>query len=371
MKYSLLLLILVVTGCAVTELDRTPLENTYTYEIITDELQNPWGMSLFSDEELLITEKNTGLVHLNLVTQEITRISGIPEFISPGQGGMLDVAYHEGYIYLTYVAEHDGAHSTRIGRGMYHPEEQRITNFTVLHISEPAISGGAHFGSRILINGDYLYYTTGDRGRKNFGPEHVSQDTTNTLGAVIRLHLNGTIPQTNPHITHGTARDEIYTYGHRNPQGMTLHPRTGEIWISDHGENDGDEINILRAGANYGWPVTHTGCLYGTRRLFAENPFEREDIENPVFFWECGTGGFPPAGMTFYHGEKYPELYGALLIGNLAGRELGVFDVDGRTITQKEPVYTGQRVRDVMEHPDGQLYFITDNGALKTLQIMS
>lgn len=158
--------------------------------------------------------------------------------------------------------------------------------------------------------------------------------------------------------------DEIYSFGHRNPQGMTLNPQTNEIWISDHGENDGDEINIIKPGANYGWPIAHTGCRYGTRIRFAESPFELGEIENPVFYWECGTGGFPPAGMTFYFGERYEDLNGNLLIGNLAGRELGRFSVEGSSVEELNPLYSEDRVRDVIVSPDDFIYFITDSGKL-------
>ncbi|MFT4311107.1 MAG: PQQ-dependent sugar dehydrogenase [Candidatus Woesearchaeota archaeon] len=367
MKWLFGLLLIVLVGCSTSiELNSGEIvsQGDFTFEILTDDLQNPWGMSFLSENKLFITQRTQGLILLNLDTFEKTDILGVPEFISPGQGGLLDVKYYDGYIYLTYVVENDGAHSTRLGRGIFDKENFEIIDFEVLHTSSPAMSGGSHFGSRILIVDDLIYYTTGDRGRKDFGPDHVSQNTSNTLGALIRLNLDGSIPSDNPFISNTSVLDEIYTFGHRNPQGMTLNSRTGEIWISDHGENEGDEINIIKAGSNYGWPIAHTGCRYGTRIRFAENPFDLEEIENPVYYWECGTGGFPPAGMIFYFGERYIELHGDLLIGNLAGRELGRFSVEGNNVEELSPVFEGQRVRDVIVSLDDYIYFITDAGNL-------
>lgn len=360
-------ILLFLAGCT-SEIDINQGDNLtsegFESEVIFNDLSNPWGMSFISKNELLLTQKNKGLLLLDLEGLEKSEILGLPDFIKPGQGGLLDVYYHEGFVYLTYVAENEDHHSTRLGKGLLNKEDLTLENFEIMHISSPALSGGSHFGSRILINDDYVYYTTGDRGRKDFGPDHVGQNTQNTLGTVIRLNINGSVPDNNPFLDNESVLDEIYTFGHRNPQGITLNNRSNDIWISDHGENDGDEINILKAGANYGWPIAHMGCRYGTRLRFAESPFDLENIENPIHYWDCGTGGFPPSGMTFYFGERYEELQGNLLIGNLAGSYLGRFKVENESIEELNPLFEGERVRDVTVSLDDYIYFITDSGKL-------
>ena len=365
MKWFYLTLLVFLVGCSsAVEINKSYniSYKDFEFEVLFDNLKNPWGMSFIDENNLLVTQKNTGLLIIDLNERSITDIEGIPRFVHPGQGGMLDVKYYEGFVYLTYVAQNSGSHSTMLGRGQL--DGFKLVEFEVLHESGPAMSGGSHFGSRILIYEDKIYYTTGDRGRKDFGENHVSQDTQNTLGSVIRLYLNGSIPLDNPFVDNDSVLDEIYTFGHRNPQGITLNYETGNILISDHGERDGDEINILRAGANYGWPIAHTGCRYGTSLRFAEHPNDLDFVENPVYYFECGTGGFPPAGMTFYFGERYKELYGNLLIGNLAGQKLGRFSVNDREVEMLSPLFSGERVRDVIVSLDDYIYFITDSGKL-------
>ena len=363
---TLVFVLILLTGCATEEVDITETNETYSYEIVHEGLNSPWGMEFLSEDQMLITENNGNLILLDLNDLESQEIAGLPDISTPGQGGLLDVHFDEGYVYLTYSGtDDDGDYATHLGRGELNQDDNSLDDFEVLHIATPFMSGGNHFGSRVLTHGDYLFYSTGDRGRKDFDSDHVSQDTENFLGTIIRLYKDGSIPDDNPFVDDDEVLDEIYTYGHRNVQGLSIHPETGELWASEHGERDGDKINIIRAGRNYGWPIAHSGCRYGTDVPVGESEFEMDDVEDPAYVWECGTGGFPPAGMTFYKGDTLERFDGDLFVGNLAGQELGRFLVD-EEVNQTEPLLTdlGERIRDVAQGPDGYLYAISDGGLL-------
>lgn len=371
MKYLIIIgiLTLLITGCASDqvldegeEINETEYETEFVTEAIATSLQNPWGLAFIDNETAIITEKVGNIKIINITSREINTISGAPTVTSSGQGGLLDIELDNEWIYLTYTASNGDGIATHLGRGTLNLESRQLENFEILKIATPPMSGGAHFGSRILIKDEYVFFTTGDRGRKDFGLEHVSQDRRNELGSVLRLYKNGSVPENNPFAQHSEFSHAIYSYGHRNPQGITLHPQTGEIWLSEHGEQDGDAIHIIEAGGNYGWPIAHYGCEYFTGRIFAQRPDENPDIVNPIYYWECGSGGFPPAGMTFYTGDKFEDWQGNLFIGTLAGEYLGRFEVNGREVQELEPLLAngGWRIRDVKESPDGYLYVLVD-----------
>jgi len=241
----------------------------------------------------------------------------------------------------------------------------------VLYIAEPFRGGTSHYGSRVVVKDEYLYITIGDRGDKNF-EDHVSQDPTNVLGTTIRLLRDGTIPEDNPFVEDADVLDEIYTYGHRNAQGMTIHPETGEIWQSEHGEQDGDEINIIYGGNNYGWPIATYGCTYGAGQDIGVPPDERDDTINPVHYWECGSGGFPPAGMTFYDADGFIDWQGDLFVGGLASQYLAHFRDTGNGLEELDPLLAdeGWRVRDVtVGHHDGAIYAAVEGNSVSIARI--
>ena len=358
-------------------IEKSVQTNEHTYDIykLVDELEHPWGIAFLPDgEHLLVTERPGRLNVISRLQGTVQSVRGIPEVHTQGQGGMLDVELHpdfpaERWVYLTYSASNGpGASTTYLGRGELVLENDkdapRLENYEVLHVVEPYFASNAHYGSRVIFDdNDMLYMSTGDRRFKNFGSEHIAQNTTNGHGAILRLTLEGEVPEDNPFVENTDVLDTIYTYGHRNVQGMTLNPETGKIWISEHGERDGDEINLIRGGNNYGWPVAHTGCEYGTEIPVGEHPEDRDDIFNPVYYWECTSGGFPPAGATFYSGDAFPNWQGDLLIGNLAGQLLGHFKVDGTDVEEIDSHLDGHgwRIRDVKEAPfTGHLYVIVD-----------
>lgn len=334
---------------------------------------NPWALaSLPDDSRLLVTERvgRLSLVDPESGTKE--QVEGTPEVYARGQGGLLDVELHprypeENWVYLTYsAAKEDGTSSTHLGRGRLDVGAARLTAFEQLHAAEPFVDSTGHFGSRLAFDpAGRLYMTVGDRQFKDFGPDHVSQDLTNELGTVLRFNLDGSIPDDNPFVDDENARDTIFSYGHRNAQGLTRHPETGDIWEAEFGEQDGDELNILERGGNYGWPVADEGCTYGGGEPIGVSHDEREDVVNPVFSWPCGSGGFPPSGMTFYTGEAFGDWQGSLFVGGLASQSLARFTVDGRSVTEAEQLLSGRgwRIRDVIEAPDsGALYVAVDAG---------
>ncbi len=344
----------------------------FEIETVAEGLTNPWGLAFVPDSpRLLVTERPGRLVVVDREAGEYEPVEGTPAVDPAGQGGLLDVTVwpdgSETWVYLTYsAANEDGDTATHLGRGRLDPDAPRLDGFERLHVAEPFVDSSGHYGSRVVVGpDDAVYVTTGDRQFKNFGPEHVSQDTSNELGATLRLAPDGSVPADNPFVDDPDVRDAIFSYGHRNAQGMTIHPETGAIWQSEHGEEDGDELNIVEAGGNYGWPVATYGCRYGTDDPVGDRPDEREDTVEPVHHWPCGSGGFPPAGMTFYDGESIEAWHGDLFVGNLAGQYLGRFEVDGTEVTEREPLLAdrGWRIRDVEAAPDtGRLHVAVDSG---------
>lgn len=354
-------------------------ESDFAVETVADGLTTPWSIEFLTNPDtnheesrILVTELPGRLRLIDRETGESRLLEGTPEVYDTGEGGLLDAAVHprypdERWVYLTYSARNrNGGSATHLGRGRLDPEEGLLSDFEVLHTAEPFVESANHYGSRVVFGDDgMVYMTSGDRQFKDFGPNHVAQDVTNELGAVLRLTPEGDIPGDNPFVDDPVARDSVYSYGHRNPQGLTVHPETGEIWESEHGEGDGDEINLIERGENYGWPVASESCQYGTTTPVGDGHDEVEDVAAPEYVWECGTGGFPPAGMTVYDGEAFPGWQGDIFVGNLAGQYLGHLEVKDREVTENEPLLDrrGWRVRDVEEAPDtGNLYLLVDSG---------
>ncbi|WP_233710785.1 PQQ-dependent sugar dehydrogenase [Natronococcus pandeyae] len=355
-------------------------EDTDGFEVeeLEHGLSHPWGMAFLPDEtQMLVTERDGHLSLLDRETGDLEEVDGMPELHVQHQGGLLDVTIHpdfsdEQWIYLTYSATNgDDESATHVGRGQLDLDEATLEEFEELHVAEPFTGSNFHFGSRVVFGEDgLLYMTTGDQDFKDFGPDHVSQDRSNELGATLRLEPDGSIPDDNPFVDEDDVADAIYSYGHRNSQGMAVHPETGDIWQSEHGEEDGDEINIIEAGGNYGWPVAHYGCEYDTEEPIGDMPEERDDVVDPIYYWECTSGGFPPSGTTFYNGDAFPEWQGDLFIGNLADEYLGRFTVDGAddediAVEEAESLLDdrGWRIRDVEAAPDtGYLYVLVDQG---------
>lgn len=348
-------------------------------EVVAEDLGLIWAIEFLPGTSKLLANEKSGTMYLiDTDTLEVEEIAGTPEVASSGQGGLLDMAVspdfdEDNLIYLTYSAANEaGNTTTHLARATLNLEEQRLNNLEELYAAEPFLGVTVHYGSRVVVKDNYIFMTIGDRGNKNF-EDHVSQDTTNVLGTTIRLHRDGTIPDDNPFVDDPDVLDEIYTYGHRNAQGMTIHHETGEIWQSEHGERDGDEINIIHGGNNYGWPIATYGCTYATGQDIGVFPEERDDTINPVHYWECGSGGFPPAGMTFYDADGFTSWQGDLFVGGLASQYLAHFRVTDDGLEELDPLLAEEswRIRDVtVGHHDGAIYAAVEGSSVSIVRIV-
>ena len=348
----------------------------YQIDTIVSEFQHPWGMAFlpFSDRDWLLVTERVGRVSLvDLDSGTVTPLAGVPEVVAQGQGGMLDVALYpdfgsqQEWVYLSYAArgEEPNTSALHVGRGRLDLDRMSLLDFEVLFVATPFSSSTVHFGSRLAFASDWrLYITSGDRGVRD-----SAQDLGSYWGKVIRLERDGSIPADNPFVEQADALDGIFSYGHRNPQGLAVQPETGLLWQHEHGERNGDEINIIDVpGGNYGWPIATHAAEYGTGIPVGVLPEQRPDTVPPVYFWDDtpysdGQQGFPPSGMAFYFGDAFPAWRGQLLMGNLAYRYLGRFEIQGRTVSAETRMLQGKggRVRDVAVHPrTGEIYVLVD-----------
>lgn len=325
----------------------------FRVEPVAGGLSHPWGMTFLPDGGILVTEREGSLA---LVRQgEVTRISGVPEVAAVGQGGLLDVVLHpryeeNGWIYFSYAEPGEGGQGTAVGRARL--EGDRLAGFERLFTMARKTTTTQHFGSRLVFAPDgTLFISTGERGSQN-----RAQDLGDHAGKVLRITDSGGIPPDNPFVGRDDALPEIYSYGHRNIQGMAIEPETGELWAHEHGPRGGDEVNVIRPGANYGWPVITYGQAYsgGSVGIGTSAP----GMEQPLIHW---TPSIAPSGLAFYAGESFPGWRGDAFVGALAGRHLRRLSIeDGRIVGQEVLFDDYGRIRDVRTGPDGLLYFLTD-----------
>lgn len=326
-------------------------------------LDGPWGAVFLPDGDVLITEKPGQLRRVSDGTLQEEPVSGVPEVWARGQGGLLDVALHpdysdNGWIYLSYSKPGEGGAHTALMRAKL--DGNALVDTEELFVGGPNTNRGQHFGGRIVFDPEgYLYLTIGDRGEMA-----NAQDLTNYSGNVLRFNDDGSVPDDNPFVDDDEANDEIFTHGNRNPQGMAVHPETGNVWIHEHGPQGGDEINILESGANYGWPEITYGINY-------DNSVITEDtvaagMKQPVHYWDPSIA---PSGMAFLTGERYPDWEGNLFLGSLKFAYLDRVELDGNEVVHEERLLEGiGRVRDVIMAPDGYLYLLEEtNGTLVRL----
>lgn len=331
-------------------------------------LENPWSMAFLPDGRMLVTERAG---RLRLVGSDFRlapqAIEGLPEVTAQGQGGLFDVVLHpqyaqNGWVYWAYNAPGPGGWGTALARGRL--QGQRMTDVQVLFSMQPKTRSGQHFGGRIVFDkAGMLYLTLGDRGDR-----HRAQKLDDHAGSVIRLHDDGRVPADNPFVRQAGALPEKWTLGNRNMQGAALHPLTGELWTHEHGPQGGDEVNVMRSGLNYGWPVITYGVNYGLGTRIGEGA-SKPGMVQPIHQW---TPSIAPSGMAFVSGSQFPRWQGDLLVGALRGQMLVRLSLDGEKVQREEHLLQGRagRIRDVRMGPDGLVYLLTDDatGALLRLE---
>ncbi len=336
---------------------------TYTVETLAEGLSHPWGMALLPDGRLLVTEREGRLRILGTDHKLSAPIPGTPQVFAAGQGGLLDVALDpdfatNGYLYLSY-AEPDGSKaSTVLGRGRL--QNDQLQDFQVIFRQEPKVDGSLHFGGRIVFSrGGHLFFSMGDRNKLD-----PAQNLSDHLGTIIRIQPDGRIPPSNPFIKQDNAKPEIWSYGHRNVQGLAIHPQTGELWETEMGPRGGDELNLIEAGSNYGWPKVSWGNHYDGRRI--PDPATQPEFIDALLQW---TPVISPSGMIFYTGELFSGWQGSLLISGLSSQALVRVEIDGRKATEVERISMDARIRDVEQAPDGSLYLLTDDNDGRILRL--
>ena len=353
------------TPDATVVLERVESEEvTFRVVEVVRGLAHPWSVAWLPDGRMLITERPGRLVLVD--GDRTTAIAGLPPIAARGQGGLLDVALppdyaDTGWIYFTYSAPGDGGMGTALARA--HLRDTTLSDVQTLYRQTPLVRGGRHSGSRIVFPGDgTLLFGIGDRGQRD-----PAQDLSTSIGALIRLDLDGSLPDDNPFVERGDARPEIYSYGHRNPQGMALHPETGVLWEHEHGPRGGDELNRIAAGANYGWPAITYGREYTTNAPIGGT--EAPGMEQPITYW---IPSIAPSGMAFYTGDRFPAWQNHIFIGALAQQHLRRVVLEGNDVVHQEELLREElgRIRDVRTGPDGFLYVLTDadDGALYRLE---
>lgn len=357
MKSKLLIITFVLSLCYACAQDKNPINTENSYEIVVPDLTIPWGFTFLPDSSLLITEKAGQLIHYKNGLK--TSIAGLPDIYVRGQGGFMDIIldpnYKEnGWIYMSYASTggEDGGGNTTIARAKL--KNYKLEEFMLLYKAIPNSKRGQHFGSRLVFDKEgYLYFTIGDRGNRDVNPQDISRD----CGKVYRIHPDGSIPKDNPFIHLPEAKHAIYSFGHRNPQGMTRHPQTGEIWTHEHGPKGGDEINIIRKGNNYGWPVISYGVNYSGTRF--TDITEKEGMQQPLHYWDPSIA---PSGMAFINSTKYGDWNRNLLVGSLKFQYLDMCTLkNGKVIKEERLLNDIGRVRSVEQGPDGYIYVGVEN----------
>jgi glucose/arabinose dehydrogenase len=345
------------------------------FEVVTfvEGLRNPWSMAFLPNGDMLVTERGGQLRIVRNGQLLPDPVPGVPAVRAQGQGGLQEVAVHPDFesnslIYLSYAKAGADASQGTTALSRARLENDRLVDVQEIFEAEAWNDRPGHFGARIAFDGDgHLFMSVGDRmaglGQGGMDPDlegHPSQDKSNHQGTIVRLNDDGSIPDDNPFVGQAGARPEIWSYGHRNPQGLAFRPGTDELWSTEHGPQGGDELNLIRRGANYGWPVIGYGANYVIGTEIHSDRY-REGMEQPKAFWVPSIG---ISGLAFYQGDAFPNWQGNAFVGGMSGnfQQLVRVSLDSQVVIGREPLLVGEyRIRDVREGPDGFLYLAIDN----------
>ena len=333
----------------------------HDYRVVTvaDGLVVPWSIAFLPDGDMLVTERPGRLRIIRDGVLLPDPVPGTPEVVARGQGGLLEVLPHPDFasnrmIYISYSKASEGSPggTTAVIRGTFENDRFTMTD----EIFEAVSSGNGHYGCRLAFDDDgYLFLSVGDRQVPSRGDlaAHPAQDVSNHHGVIVRLHDDGTVPDDNPFVGQAGAQPEIWSYGHRNAQGLAIQPGTGAVWLTEHGPQGGDEVNVSTSGDNYGWPVIGFGVNYRSGSAIHEAT-HMEGMQQPAHIWVPSIG---VSGLAFYSGDKFPEWKGNLFAGGLAGERVDRLTIEDGRVVASETILRGMgRVRDVREGPDGFIY---------------
>ena len=344
----------------------TSVSGVVQTETVVKGLEHPWGLALLPDGSMLVTERPGRLRKVERDGRVSEPLAGVPKVFAQGQGGLLDVALSPEFgrdrlVFLSFAEPGEGGAGTAVARGRL--AERGLEDVKVIWRQQPKVSGGNHFGSRIVFRPEGpLFVTLGER----FDHADKAQDLSTTLGKIVRINQDGSVPRDNPFVGRDGARPEIWSYGHRNVQAAALEPDTRRLWTVEHGARGGDELNHPEAGKNYGWPAISYGTHYSLLKIGEGTA--KPGMEQPVYYWDPVIA---PSGMTFYTGNMFPDWKGNILIGSLTpGGLVRLVMKDGKVA--KEERYLGdlrERIRDVQQALDGSLYLLTDSRNGRILRV--
>lgn len=331
-------------------------------------LVHPWALAFLPDGKMLVTERPGRMRIVSPEGQLSPPLRGVPEVWATGQGGLLDVVTDKAFaqnrtIYFCYAERTEGGGRTAVARAKLNDGSGRLDEVKVIFRQEGPLSSGNHYGCRIAQASDgNLFVTLGE----HFTYRNEAQNLANHLGKLIRITPDGAAPPDNPFVGRDGAKPEIWSYGHRNEQGLAINPANGELWEAEHGPRGGDEINIIGKGRNYGWPVIGFGIDYNGEKIHESTA--RAGMEQPVKHW---VPSISPSGLTFYNGKLFPKWNGSLFAGALSGKMLVRLSLNGNTVTGEERLLQNlhERIRDIRQGPDGALWLLTDNSAGRILRV--
>ena len=338
----------------------------YSFKVLTEKLSSPWGMTSLPDGRLLITEKAGNLRIVKTNGEMSEKISGLPKVDENGQGGLLGITLDPDFVqnrmvYWAFAEPVSGGNHTAVAKGRLSNDESKIEKAVVIYRATPSHKGNLHFGGRVLFDKNgYLFVSTGERSDKTTRPQ--AQQLNSSLGKIIRITKDGLPAPGNALAKMPEAKPELYSYGHRNVQGLTINPVDGDLWSNEFGPRGGDEINHVVVGNNYGWPTITYGIEYGGNKI-GDAIQQKEGMMQPVYFWDPSVS---PSGMTFYTGSQISEWKNNLFVGCLSGMHIARLEIKDNKVIGEERLLSDefQRFRDVHQGKDGALYAVTDQGRL-------